>query len=342
MSLAAAISRRPGKKRRILRILLWLAGFVLLALALLIYLLYAPAPREPELSARPVPQTLRVGPLERSYLLYLPARRAPAAPLLLVFHGRMGSPGRIRVETGYQFDRLADRHGFVVAYPQGYEGSWNGCRAAADSQARRLGVDDIAFVEALVARLAQDQGVDPARVFVAGLSNGGHFVYRLALERPELIAGAAVFAAGLPTPENLDCTPRGTPPPVLIVNGTSDPINPYGGGKSSLFGFVDLGTVRSGFDSARYFAGAGGAAAPAVTRVSPTHQSDQTWVERAAWRIPGRSEVVLLTVHCGGHVVPQPAYRPPRLLGRATTAINGPDEAWSFFRRQPSRDVNSS
>ena len=339
---APPIGPRSKKKRRILRILLWLAGFALLALALLVFLLYAPPPPEPELSGRPVPRILGVGSLERSYLLYAPARRAPAAPLLLVFHGRMGSPGRIRVETGYQFDRLADRHGFVVAYPQGYEGSWNGCRATADSAARRLDVDDVAFVEALVARLARERDVDPARVFVAGLSNGGQFVYRLALERPELIAGAAVFAAGLPAPENLGCTPRGTPPPVLIVNGTSDPINPYEGGKSSLFGFVDLGTVRSGIDTARYFAGAGGAAAPAVTRILPTNRGDRTWVERSAWRAPGRSEVVLLTIHGGGHVVPQPAYRPPRLLGRATSAINGPEEAWNFFRRHRTRNADSS
>jgi polyhydroxybutyrate depolymerase len=46
---------------------------------------------------------------------------------------------------------------------------------------------------------------------------------------------------------------------------------------------------------------------------------------------------VLMAVHGGGHVVPQPVYRPRRLLGGVTSAIDGPAEAWSFFRRQPSR-----
>jgi len=318
------------------RILLWLVGGVALLLALAFYLLYAPAPLEPQLSARTEPRTIRVGGRDRSYLLYAPARRLAAPPLLVVFHGSMGSPGTIRVETGYGFDRLADRDGFVLAYPQGHEGHWNDCRKAADYPARRLGIDDVAFFDALVARLRRERNVDPARIFVAGSSNGGHFVYRLALERPDRIAGAAAFAANLPTPDNMVCARHGPPPPIMIVNGTSDPLNPYEGGIVTLFGFGNRGTVLSARASAAAFARAGGAAGPpAISRVAPASTRDRTWVERAQWRGPGRSEVMLLTVHGGGHVVPQPAYRPRRLLGRATTAIDGPEEAWTFFRRQP-------
>jgi polyhydroxybutyrate depolymerase len=176
--------------------------------------------------------------------------------------------------------------------------------------------------------------VDPSRIFVAGLSNGGHFVYRLALERPERLAGAAVFAANLPTGDNNLCAPRGAPPPIMIVNGTDDPINPFEGGRVTLFGFGDRGDVLSARQSAVYFAGRG---APLVSRIRARTRGDGSWVERAQWRIPGRSEVVLLAVHGGGHVVPQPVYRPPRLLGPVTTAIDGPAEAWRFFRRQPPR-----
>ena len=315
--------------RIILRVALWGAAVVAVLIALAVYLLYAPAPPEPALSARPVPGTVRVGALDRTYLLYAPARAAPAPPLLVVFHGSMGSPADIRVATGYEFDMLADRHGFVVVYPQGFEGNWNDCRRAADYSARRLGIDDDAFFEALVARLRRERGIDPARVFVAGLSNGAQFVFRLALEHPERIAGAAVFAASLPMRENSDCTPRGAPPPMMIVNGTADPINPFEGGNVSLFGFADRGPVLSSRGSAAWFARASGAAGPATTRANG--------VERHSWRAPGGSEVVLLAVEEGGHVVPQPSYRAPRLLGRSVTAVNGPAEAWEFFRRQPPR-----
>jgi len=322
--------------RKALRILAWLGGAAALLLALLVYFLYAPAPPEPELSARPELHTLRVGGLERQYLLYAPSRRVAAPPLLVAFHGSMGSPGAMRVATGYRFEQLADRHGFILAYPQGHDGNWNDCRRAADYAARRLDVDDAGLFEALVARLQRERNVDPARVFVVGLSSGGHFVFRLALERPHRIAGAAVFAANLPAPGNMACAPRGRPPPVMLVNGTGDPLNPYDGGTVSLFGFGNRGTVLSARDSAGHFAQARGAAGPAVSRIGPRSPSDPTFVERSEWRSGGRAEVVLLMVRGGGHVVPQPAWRPPRLLGRVTTAIDGPAEAWEFFRRQPS------
>ncbi len=250
--------------RKAVRILLWLGGGVALLLALAFHLLYAPAPPEPALSARPGPGTIRVGGRDRGYLLYAPARRLAAPPLLVVFHGSMGSPGTIRIETGYGFDRLADRDGFVLAYPQGHDGNWNDCRRTADFSARRLGVDDVAFFDALVARLVRELGVDPARVYVVGLSNGGHFVYRLALERPDRIAGAAVFAASLPTRDNSICAARGRPPPIMIVNGTSDPISPYDGGTVTMFGFGNRGTVLSAWESAATLARAGGTAGPPV------------------------------------------------------------------------------
>lgn len=316
------------------RILAWTGAVAALAMALAFYLLYAPAPSEPVLSARPERGTIRVGERERSYLLYAPARRTAAPALLVVFHGSMGTSAAIRQHTGFGFDRLADRDGFVVAYPQGHEGHWNDCRRKAGYSARRLGIDDVGFFEALVDRLRLERGVDPKRVFVAGLSNGAHFVFRLALERPRRIAGAAVFGANLPAEDNNDCRPSGPPPPILLVNGTDDPINPHEGGVVTLFGFGDRGTVRSAVESARYFARAAGGAGPSTDRLPPRRSGDPTWVERSVWRGPGGREVMLLSVHGGGHVVPQSAYRPPRVLGGVTTAIDGPSEAWAFFRRR--------
>lgn len=319
--------------KRFARILAWTGGILALLISLAVYLLYAPAPPEPALSSRPELRTVRVGTQERRYLLYAPARRTATPALLVVFHGSMGSPAAIRLDTGYGFDRLADRDGFIVAYPQGHEGNWNDCRKAARYPARRLGVDDIGFFEALVSRHRVEHGIDPARVFVAGYSNGGHFVFRLALERPDRIAGGAVFAANLPTDDNNDCSARGAPPPMLLVNGTDDPINPYEGGTVTLFGFGNRGTVRSARASAAWFARAAEAAGPATARIPPGAKGDPTWVERSAWRT-GESEVVLLSVHGGGHVIPQALYRPRRLLGGVTTAIDGPSEAWDFFRRR--------
>ena len=318
--------------RKALRILAWLAAAAMLLLALAAYLLYAPAPPEPVLSAAVRRGTLHVGGRERTYLFFAPARRPAAPALVIAFHGSMGSPGAIRVASGYGFDRLADRHGFVVAYPQGHDGNWNDCRRTADYEARRLDIDDVGFFDALVARMRRDFQVDPARVYVVGLSSGGHFVFRLALERPERIAAAATFAASLPTADNNVCAARGRPPPIMLVNGTADPLNPYDGGTVTLFGFGSRGTVLSARAGAEYFARARGATGPVTMRIGPSSRSDPTSVERAEWRSASGAEVALLAVRGGGHVLPQPDYRPPRLLGRATSAIDGPAAAWAFFQ----------
>jgi polyhydroxybutyrate depolymerase len=248
----------------------------------------------------------------------------------------MGSPGAMRVASGYGFDRLADRHGFVVAYPQGHDGNWNDCRRGADYEARRLNVDDVGFFEALVGRLQRDLGIDPARVFVVGLSSGGHFVFRLAFERPERVAAAAVFAANLPTQDNNDCAARGRPPPIMLVNGTADPINPFEGGAVTLFGFGNRGTVISARRSAEYFARRRGLTESSTTSLASSSSSDL--VDRIQWARPEQdSEVLLLAVHGGGHVLPQPAYRPPRLLGPVTEIVDGPDWVWRFFTEHDPR-----
>ncbi|WP_238946921.1 alpha/beta hydrolase family esterase [Seongchinamella unica] len=90
---------------------------------------------------------------------------------------------------------------FVVAYPDGFDNHWNGCRKSASYTANTRGIDDVGFTRALVARLSADYGVDPGRVHLGGFSNGGNMVYRLALEAPELIAG------GLALFQRADLTP---------------------------------------------------------------------------------------------------------------------------------------
>src|SRR5262245_43314014 len=70
-------------------------------------------------------RSLTVGGVQRSYRLHVPSSHDAqrAAPLVLVFHGGGGTPEQIERET--RFSELADRAGFVVAYPAGHRHSWN-------------------------------------------------------------------------------------------------------------------------------------------------------------------------------------------------------------------------
>jgi polyhydroxybutyrate depolymerase len=86
---------------------------------------------EPQLSGRVVEETLQSGGRTRRFSYYVPARVAERPALVLVLHASEGDGSLARIAFGFEFDRLADRHGFIHVYPDGYERHWNDCRKAA-------------------------------------------------------------------------------------------------------------------------------------------------------------------------------------------------------------------
>lgn len=57
---------------------------------------------------------------------------------------------QLRAFTGYEFEALADRQGFLVAYPDSSARGWNVCRVASNNPARRQGIDDVDLLKALI------------------------------------------------------------------------------------------------------------------------------------------------------------------------------------------------
>ena len=323
--------------RRVLRIFLW--GLIIVAGlggVLFGYFVYSPAPAVPQLSGTLTKGTIEVGGLKRTYLTYVPRGLSKGAPLIVVMHGSGENGARIRVETGYGFDRLADERGFAVAFPDGYEGYWNGCNIVGDYTANKLNVDDVGFLTAMVDKLITEIGIDPNRVFATGISRGGHMAFRLALEAPARFRAVAAVAANVPVPENFKCKPAGQDTSsVMIMNGTKDPLNPFEGGEVKFFGLFRRGKIRSSRESAQYFANLN------FIRSTPeTNQiqgKDAVSVEQVLWRNDSKVEVELIAIHGGGHGIPQPYRRHPRLLGPSPNEPNGPAVIWAFFERQPPR-----
>ena len=285
--------------------------------------------------ARLVEAAIHVDGRQRRFAYYVPARPVTGPPIVLAFHGSGGSGARLRGFMGGELERLADDRGFIAVYPEGFEGFWNGCRASAPSAANRLGIDDVAFVHALVAWLTRELEADSTRVYALGFSGGGHMAYRLALEIPERVPAIAVMAASLPVEDGLDCRPSGRPVSVMIVNGTTDPVNPYEGGEVVAPAGTRLGQVRSTRASARYFARVSGYdAEPATSITLEPHEESGTGVELTAWSGSTGTEVVLYTVRGGGHTIPGPRSRLPALVGVTEPRFAAVEEAVSFLFRQ--------
>src|SRR5438105_5403117 len=193
---------------------------------------------QPRLIGTVTGSAVTVKGMQRSYVLYIPRNLPPGAPLLFMFHGSGGDGASTREVTGYRFDMLADQYKFVVAYPDGFETTWNDCRKASPQPARVMNIDDESFIEAMIARIAADYRINRKRVFAAGHSNGGQLTFRLAMERPQEFAGIAAISASIPTPDNLACSPGNTAMPAMVINVTADPINPFGGGMVTLGPFT--------------------------------------------------------------------------------------------------------
>ena len=328
---------------RLLKIGLPLAGGLLaLAATAYFYYVYAPLPPEPTLSARPQAATLRVGARQRTYLAYLPVHLPPAAPVVLVLHGSGLDGATMRQWCGYEFDQLADRYGFAVLYPDGYEKNWNDCRRAVPVAASIENVDDVGFLRALVAQLPAAHHLRPTAVYAFGFSNGGFLAFRVASEAPDLFTALAAVSANLPTPATARCFPQGPTPRVLLVAGTADPVVPYAGGTVTLFG-QPRGQVLSAAATAEAFARCNQLAAPLPDQRLPGLPAPGGQpVSYRRWQRGGQPVVALYTVPSGGHAVPQAAFRFPRVLGPTATGFDAPRQALAFFGLLPAAATSAT
>jgi polyhydroxybutyrate depolymerase len=324
--------------RRILKGALWsLAIIVLVVAAFALWAVPHSFPPMPELAGQIEHGALQHDGRKRTWIAYVPAKPAPHPALVIVLHGSMGTGQQAREYFGYDFDVLADRHGFIAVYPQGYDGHWNDCRVRGPFAAKRENIDDVGFLHDLVDRMAVDHDIDRRHVYVVGGSNGGAMVLRLALQTPEFARAYAAVISSVPTPANMSVVPKNQPVSMLLMNGTADPFVPWGGGDVALYGvWGNRGPVLSAPASADYFRRLAGLhVAPQLTQFPDRDPSDGTTVQRSLWSAPGKHVVAFYAIKGGGHSIPHPAMHGTRLLGNSNRDIHAAYEIWEFFQSAP-------
>jgi polyhydroxybutyrate depolymerase len=180
----------------------------------------------------PQSETFTVEGAQRQALVFANKQTAPkeGAPLLLVFHGHGG-----RAQNAARRFRLHEHWPqAVVVYLQGIPGvagitDMAGAKSGWQKNPGELSDRDLKFVDAVLARMAQQHQIDPKRVYALGHSNGARFVNVLWAARGDKFAAfcsaAAQGGALLKTVK---------PKPIFMIAGEQDPLVPFAGQKLSV------------------------------------------------------------------------------------------------------------
>ena len=239
--------------------------------------------------------------------------------LIFVLHGS-GGDGRGMIKSAATMEQQAHTDNALVVYPDGYKKYWNECRKAAPAQANVENINEQAFFDGMIQYFRKRYTVDANHVFAVGTSGGGHMAYKLALTMPGTFRAITAIIANLPDTTNMDCVVSGKPVPVMIINGTEDPINPYKGGLVIL-GKMNMGEVRSTDRTLAYWADlAHYQGKPTQVNLPDTDPNDGKTIERYTYQEKGKPEIVLLKVIGGKHDYPND--------------IDVHTEALAFFMRQ--------
>jgi len=267
-----------------------------------------------------IPGTIVVGERTRTYFVHLPPAHdgSRPMPMVLVLHGATESPEGVERLSG--MSEKADKEKFIAVYPRGTGRlnpapmpTWNSGNCC--GYAQQNNVDDVAFLRKLIEKLEKDYRVDPLRIFVTGISNGGMMSYRLACELSDTIAAAAPVEGA----QNLDCHPS-NPVSIIVFHGTGDRLVPFEGGTTPF----QLGPKRKDTSVAEAIAfwvkQDGCSAAPKHEENPELHRDVYTGCKNG-------TGVELYAIQGGRHIWPG-----SQLSGNAIPAT---DMMWTFFSRHP-------
>ena len=266
-------------------------------------------------------QTLQHKDVKRRYIVYTPPayHSAPqqAFPVVFNFHGGGMTMAEQMLYT--QMNRAADRHGFIVVYPQGIKQDWN----VGFGMDYLAGTDDVGFTQAMLDKLKQHYRIDARRVYATGLSRGGFFALRLAAELPQQFAAVASVGATRPEPV---VAHHGKPEKVgmLLIHGTADQVVLYQG---------KAGGYLSADDTLRYWAKVNAIATNPPPRLLPAATGDDLKVSLLE-QANGQQSVALVTIDGGGHTWPgADAFNIGLPIGKTSRSIDANEVMWEFFGR---------
>jgi polyhydroxybutyrate depolymerase len=312
---------------------------------------------------------------DRTYVVHLPAGYAANGhyPVVVLFHGRQQDAADMAGLT--RFNQVADRYGIIAVYPNASAGRWNigvqppqeqprqaapprsrggrggigfpgggpmgrrgggsgrGTGGQSSQRQRTAQPDDLDFVNDMLDKLASAYSVDASRIYATGLSDGGFMTVKLGCSLANRFA--AIAPVGAEMPKTLTCVPSRLLP-VLMINGTSDPVVPYKGGSSK----TDSVATLSARDSAQRWATLNNCGPkPQRTSLAPRAKGGKK-TEVDTYTCQQDTKVALYSVKDGGNTWPGgQQFLPEKQVGKTSNDLDANEVIWKFL--QPYRLAGS-
>jgi polyhydroxybutyrate depolymerase len=272
--------------------------------------------------------TMEVDGSHRIFRVHIPPSydRTKPTPVVLAFHGLGMNSLAMMAMSG--FNGLADRKGFIVVYGEGLNNRWNDGTGG--------GADDIAYVSALLKKLAREANIDPRRVYACGI--------------PDKIAAVGVVASTM-IASSMSAMNSSSRMPIVFFLGSEDPLLPWGDGRNKELGKLGESLGLSGLGSidnpmARVGGlvsvpemiqfwtnhnGCGGS--PSIMQMPNLNAKDGTTVKRETY---GSGDVVVYVIDGGGHTWPGmievSSFK--ELCGLTCQDIDASEILWDFFQHR--------
>jgi polyhydroxybutyrate depolymerase len=307
-------------------------------------------------AAQETKETITVDSLDRTYTVHLPKGYDDKQhyPVVMLLHGVNQDSDDMERLT--RFNELADKDSIIAVYPNALHGRWNfgvhepvpvpvrrgpyrrrpygypppPPRNPEGGQRRREAppapADDIEFFNKMLDKIANKYAVDKSRIYATGLSDGGFMTVKVGCAMADRIAAIGPVAAAMP--KTMVCLPA-RPIPVVMINGTDDPIVKYDGASAKPGRIATI----SAEDSAKEWA--------KLNRCSekPSHSKlrahEKGGKDTAVATFEGcqqNASVVLYSVKGGGNAWPGgQQYEVEKQIGKTSQNLDANEVLWSFF-----------
>jgi polyhydroxybutyrate depolymerase len=271
-------------------------------------------------------------------------------PVVVLLHGGNGNPESGLDSTCPSGDRshpaclhqVANTRGFVLVAPSGTrvgpmspQRQWNAGGGSTGwhcvgAQACAAGIDDAAYLDAVLDGLERWMRVDRGAVFLTGLSNGAALAHRLACERADRFAALAPVGGANQFATTRPCTPS-RPVALLHIHGTQDLCWTYDTSGNTCLG-VMVGRKVGAVDSTSAWATRNGCTGGPLETVEADVDGDGRFTTALSWQ-GCAVETTLLRLEGAGHTWPNGRqYLPAADIG-PTARDFGSERLWDFFAR---------